>query len=133
MAFVVDGRTADIRRMLHALELRAGDDDSNAALTREVGLPLVRALLAFAEERYEDVVSILLPLRLVAHQFGGSNAQRDVIEQLLAEAALRAGQASLVRALVAERRLLRPTSPFARALERRLGRDQERAPRSSAA
>ncbi len=133
MAFVVDGRTDDIRRILHTLEVRAGDDDSNAALTREVGLPLVRALLAFAEERYADVVSLLLPLRLVAHQFGGSNAQRDVIEQLLAEAALRAGQEPLVRALIAERRLLRPTSPFAHALERRLGHDHDRAPRSSAA
>jgi hypothetical protein len=133
MAFVVDGRTAELRRMLQALERRAADDDSNAALSREVGLPLVRALLAFAEERHEDVVNILLPLRLVAHQFGGSNAQRDVIEQLLTEAALRAGREPLVRALLSERRLLRPTSPYARALEARLERQHDRAPRSSTA
>jgi hypothetical protein len=78
-------------------------------------------------------VSTLLPLRLSAHQFGGSNAQRDVIEQLLAESALRSGQKMLVRALIGERRLLRPASPFARALEARLAERPDGAPQSTAA
>ncbi|HEY6558478.1 MAG TPA: tetratricopeptide repeat protein [Polyangiaceae bacterium] len=133
MAFVVDGRLADVRRVLHTLERRAAEDDSNAAMTRDVGLPFVRALLAFAEERHADVVSTLLPLRLSAHQFGGSNAQRDVIDQLLAEAALRSGQKMLVRALIGERRLLRPASPFAQALEVRLAENPDGAPHSTAA
>jgi hypothetical protein len=119
MAFVADDRLHDARALIVELERRAGDDGSNASMTREVGLPLSRALLAFAEARYDEVVDALLPLRLVAHRFGGSNAQRDVIDQTLAEAARRAGRRSLAEALVAERRLLRPERPVARMAERR--------------
>lgn len=120
MAFVVDGRLAQARALIAQLELRAAEDDSNAAMTREVGLPLARALLAFGEERYGEVVEALLPLRLTAQRFGGSNAQRDIIEQTLAEAAARSGAQSLVSALVAERRLLRKDSLWSRSLERRI-------------
>jgi len=58
------------------------------------------------------VVELLLPLRPAAHRFGGSHAQRDVISLTLIEAALRSGQARMARALVAERRSLKPSSPF---------------------
>jgi hypothetical protein len=119
MAFVVDGRLDRARALADELEARAADDDSNAAMTREVGLPLARALIAFAERRYADVVTALVPLRITAHRFGGSNAQRDVIEQLLLVAAQRSGARSLVAALSAERRLLRPRNLFARTFERR--------------
>ncbi len=105
MAFVADGRFQQARAMVAALERRAGEDSSNAGMSREVGLPLARAILAFGECRHEEVVSTLYPLRLVAHKFGGSNAQRDVIDQTLAVSAARAGQHQLVQALEAERRL----------------------------
>ncbi len=104
MAFVADGRLEQARSIVAELERRAGEDGSNAAMSREVGLPLARAIVAFAEGRYDEVVSALWPLRLIAHRFGGSNAQRDVIDQTLAEAAARAGQRELVNALAAERR-----------------------------
>jgi tetratricopeptide (TPR) repeat protein len=119
MAFIADGRIEQARGLLARLERSAGEDGSNAAMTREVGLPLVSSLVAFGEHRYEEVVDTLLPLRYVAHRFGGSNAQRDVIDQTLAEAAVRAGRVNEARALVAERRLLRPESPWARSIEQR--------------
>lgn len=121
MALLIDGRLSAARQLVAELERRAGEDGSNAAMTRQVGLPLGRALLAFGERRYDDVIETLLPLRLTAHEFGGSNAQRDVIDQLLGEAATRAGRAALTRALVSERRLLRPNNSWARLLELRLG------------
>lgn len=121
MAFVAAGRLDAARGVVRELERRAGEDGSNAVMSRDVGLPLARALVAFAEERYADVVAALVPLRLVAHGFGGSNAQRDVIEQTLAEAAVRAGAKSLVRALLAERSLFRPEQPWARSLAARMG------------
>jgi hypothetical protein len=117
MAFVVDGRLAEARRLVRELELGAGEHGSNASMTREVGLPLARALVAFAEGRYDDVVERLYPLRLTAHAFGGSNAQRDIIDQTLGEAALRAGRPGVARALAAERRLFRPKSAWAAYLE----------------
>jgi hypothetical protein len=117
MAFVADGRLAEARRVVRALELVAGEDGSNAAMTRQVGLPLAQALVAFAEARYDAVIEALWPLRLLAHGFGGSNAQRDVIDQTLGEAALRANRPVVARALAAERRLLRPMSSWANHLE----------------
>jgi hypothetical protein len=50
----------------------------------------------------------------VAHRFGGSNAQRDVIDQTLLEAAKRSGRERLARAVVSERNLLRRESPWLR-------------------
>jgi tetratricopeptide (TPR) repeat protein len=114
MAFVAAGRLDSARQVVRELERRAGEDGSNAVMVRDVGLPLARALVAFGERRYGDVVAALLPLRLVAHHFGGSNAQRDVIDQTLAEAAARAGATSLVRALAAERKLFRGEQPWLR-------------------
>ncbi len=119
MAFIAAGRLEQARALLSELDRTKGEDGSNAAMTREVGLPLVQALVDFAEERYDAVVDRLMPLRFVAHAFGGSNAQRDVIEQTLGEAAVRARRREVVRALVAERRLLRPESPWAKLIERR--------------
>ena len=47
-------------------------------------------------------------------RFGGSHAQRDVIDLTLIEAALRAGQQSIATALASERLAMRPKSPLSR-------------------
>lgn len=122
MAFVADGRRQTARRLLAALERSASGSGTNAMATRDVGLPLCRALLAFGDGKYADAVDLLMPARAMAHRFGGSHAQRDVIDQTLIEAALRDEQHRLARALLAERTDLKPTSPwnwlmFARALD----------------
>jgi hypothetical protein len=57
----------------------------------------------FRDGRYEQVVQLLRPVRHVAHRFGGSHAQRDVIERTLIEAARRAGMTRLFEALGHER------------------------------
>lgn len=119
MAFVGAGRDADADRVIAAAERRAMGTGTNAALTREVGLPFCRALRAFGAGRYDEAVDLLLPVRPIAHRFGGSNAQRDVIALTLVEAALRAGRSRLAVALAAERTAAKPTSPFNRSLAAR--------------
>ncbi len=81
-------------------------------MTRDVGLPFARGIKAFGEGRYGEAVERLLPLRPIAHRFGGSHAQRDVIHLTLIEAAIRDGQAPLARALAAERTAVKASSPF---------------------
>lgn len=112
MAFIVDDRVAEAHELISELERQAREDGTNAYMTREVGLPLARALLDFAEARYDAAIEGLLPLRMIASRFGGSNAQRDVIDQTLAEAAARARRPNLSRALRSERLLLRAESPW---------------------
>ena len=112
MAFVADGRNADAARLLSALTRRAGEAGTNAMMTRDVALPMSRAIHAFGEERYGDAVDLLLAVRPIAQRFGGSHAQRDIVHLTLIEAALRDGQSGLARALAAERTALKPASPF---------------------
>jgi hypothetical protein len=50
-------------------------------------------------------------VRHSAIRFGGSNAQRDVLSLTLLEAAIRADDLPLARALVSERTRLRPANP----------------------
>ncbi len=85
---------------------------TNARMTSAVGIPVCRAILAFARGDYGSAVDLLLPVRYHSHTFGGSYAQRDVIAQTLIEAALRCGRYNLAHALLAERLALKSTSPL---------------------
>ena len=65
---------------------------------------------------------LLRAVRNIAHRFGGSHAQRDVIDLTLIEAALRSGQHALAAALSAERAAMRPTSPLSKLFATRAAR-----------
>lgn len=112
MAFVGAKRFDLARCTLAALERKAIGSDTNAMMSRDVGLPLAQALVCFGSGHYADAVNLLLPIRGIANRFGGSHAQRDVIHLTLIEVALRSGNAKLARALASERTQLKPTSPF---------------------
>jgi hypothetical protein len=112
MAFAGAGRLDLAQRTLAAMERRASGSDTNAMMTREVGLPLAHALVSFIAGQPAETVDLLLPIRTTANRFGGSHAQRDLLHLTLVEAALRAGKGNLARALVAERTQLKPSSPF---------------------
>jgi tetratricopeptide (TPR) repeat protein len=119
MAFVGAGRDRDADALIAAMEQRARGAGTNAEMTREVGIPACRAIVAFGRGDYATTIELLEPLRLVAHRFGGSHAQRDIFALTLVEAALRGGQVRLARALAAERTNVKPTSPFTRELTER--------------
>ncbi|MDX8490938.1 tetratricopeptide repeat protein [Mesorhizobium sp. VK22B] len=112
MAFVGAGLEAPARTLLEAQREAMDDSDDNAAFTRDVGHPLTLAVKAFGAGNYDEAARLIRPIRSIAHRFGGSHAQRDVIDLTLIEAALRAGDGALARALAAERQLARPESPL---------------------
>lgn len=115
MCFAATGDPAGLQSTLKAQEhLVASEDEglTNLMMTRDVGLPVCRALFAFACEDYGAAVDHLMPIRYRAHHFGGSHAQRDVINRTLLEAALRSGRIDLAEALISERLEQRPTSPY---------------------
>jgi len=104
MAFAGAGRLDDARTLIADRERwLATALGSNAAMTGEIGLPACRSALAFVEQRYDDVVDELLPIRRVFHQFGGSHAQRDALQRTLLESAIRSGRYELARWLASER------------------------------
>ena len=49
--------------------------------------PATRAIMAFGEGRYGDAVRLLRAVRNTAQRFGGSHAQRDLLDLTLIEAA----------------------------------------------
>jgi tetratricopeptide (TPR) repeat protein len=92
----------------------SGVTNTNRDMTRDVGLPLMRGLLAFAHGRLDDAMQHLYPVRSRAHRFGGSHAQRDLIDQTLLAASARGGDRRVGRALLNERRLVKPDTPLTR-------------------
>lgn len=94
---------------------------SNRAIARDVGGPLMRGILAFANARHDDAIETLYPVRALASRFGGSHAQRDLIDQTLLAAAVRATDKSVGRALLNERRLAKPSTPLTEHWAGRLG------------
>lgn len=83
----------------------------NRAMAQEVGLPLMRGLIAYARQDWDTAVTHLAPLRAVAHRFGGSHAQRDLIDLTLMDACARGAHHSLGRALLNERVLAKGPTP----------------------
>jgi hypothetical protein len=119
MAFVGANRPDAIQQVIDAQQAAMQKDDDNAMFTREVGHPLTLAVKAFAEGDYHSAVDLIRPVREIAHRFGGSHAQRDVINLTLIEAALRSGNTNLATALAAERSARRPESPLTRLFSQR--------------
>ncbi|XP_020833092.1 tetratricopeptide repeat protein 38 isoform X1 [Phascolarctos cinereus] len=91
-------------------------------LAREVGLPLCQALVEVENGDPDRAVELLLPIRYKLVDIGGSNAQRDVFNQVLVHAALKCQQKShrnLARSLLMERDALKPGSPLTERLIRK--------------
>ena len=59
-------------------------------MAREVGLPLMRDLLAYARGEYDQAVLQLQPAQAHSIRLGGSHAQRDLLDLTLIAAARRA-------------------------------------------
>lgn len=116
MAYVATARTEAAAKLVKAVEKASAESGTNGMMSREVGLPIVRAIAEFGRERYDETVELLMPVRYRAHNFGGSHARRDIVHRTLIAAALRSGNRPLATSLAAERLSLRPDCPFTRSL-----------------
>lgn len=113
MAFLGAGRQDLVERQLATLRRALEGQGSNAVVTRDVGLPLAEALIAFDRGDYDTTIARLMGLRAISNRFGGSHAQRDLLDLTLIEAAKRRGNRALLAALAEERVRQRPNSPLA--------------------
>jgi hypothetical protein len=125
LAFTATGRGAALRRLVTGMEAATLRIGSNAAMTRQVGLPLVLALQDIANRNAAGALEPMLQARDIAQRFGGSNAQRDLISLTLIATATRAGDYPLARHLVAERDAAKPDGAWGRRLGLRVA-DAER-------
>ena len=119
IAFVGAGRPRLQQAVLDAQRAALQSDVDNAAFTRDVGHNASLAIHAFGNGDPARAVTLLRQVRSLAHRFGGSHAQRDLLDLTLIEAAARSGDKPVAAALAAERLALRPRSPLAQRLAAR--------------
>jgi hypothetical protein len=103
MAYVSAGREAEAEATLAAMKAAAEGPGDNATFTADVGLPVALAIRAFGRGEHARALDLLREVRNKAARFGGSHAQRDLLDLTLIAAAREAGETSLERALLAER------------------------------
>ncbi|UYN96336.1 MAG: tetratricopeptide repeat protein [Enhydrobacter sp.] len=113
MAFIGAGRPGQIEAVLDAQQQAMKQAGDNAMFTRDVGRPVTLALLDFAQGDYASTIRRLQPVIPMAARFGGSHAQRDLLDLTMLEAALRLPDPGLARAITAERRMVKPNSRHA--------------------
>jgi hypothetical protein len=116
MAWLGAGRDADVERAQQACRAAAADGNESSRWAAQFGLPLIEGFTAFWRRDYATATDRLHAARHIAYAFGGSNAQRDIIDWTLAEAALRGRQGGLARAMAQERLALKPRSLANRSL-----------------
>jgi tetratricopeptide (TPR) repeat protein len=115
MAFLGAGLRGDVERILARYQEEAPADTEAGRWAEQTGRALIEGFAAFWRGDYEAAVESLHGSRHIANAFGGSHAQRDVIDWTLTEAAVRAGLRDLAEALAHERLALKPHSPINRA------------------
>lgn len=113
MALIGAGATAQARDWV-ALSIDGAERRPgwNRDVSRELGAPLLRGLLAFGAGRHGDAAAAIAPLRDRLARIGGSHAQRDVVEQTLLAAAAHGTDLGAGRALLAARTRTRPATPL---------------------
>lgn len=95
----------------------SNDTDSAPATLADAyrgGVEMLAAVKAHRERRFQDVVAQAAPLRGALWRFGGSHAQRDVLFQLLFDAARQTGDQALMQAIGEDVERIGFRAPFER-------------------
>lgn len=82
---------------------------------KSVNENLLRSILSYSRERYEECVELLWPIRYNIKDIGGSEAQRDIFHLMLINACLRSAKLEhklLAGQLIEEREIHRSKSPL---------------------
>lgn len=115
------------RKFSEAEELLENSSKADCISGREVNSQLLKSILAYSREQYELCVDTLYPIRYDLVTIGGSDAQRDVFNQLLIAAALKSKKPNhrqLLEQLIFEREALKPNSPLTGRLSLQLSQNQ---------
>jgi tetratricopeptide (TPR) repeat protein len=116
MALAATGRAEAGRRFLAALYELASDKALwTAPAIADVVIPVCEAALAHRRGDYPRVVELLEPRQQQIRLLGGSNAQRDIVMQMLIDAAMQSGRRAIVAAMIAHEAETRAVPPDRRA------------------
>ncbi|XP_041651555.1 tetratricopeptide repeat protein 38 [Cheilinus undulatus] len=124
MASLGAKESATSHRLLEGLQELAKEPGENQQhqLAQTLGVPMCQAMAEYDQGNYNRTVDLLYPLRYDIVKMGGSDAQRDVFNQLLIHAAVKSENKhhqKLGRCLLVERDAMRPGSPLTTRLMQR--------------
>jgi hypothetical protein len=114
MAYLGAGRIDQVDRLIGQYRSANPDRDECARWAQSTGLPLIEGFRSFWKGDFAEAVDHLHGARSIVNIFGGSHAQRDIIDWTLTEAAIRSGNADTATALANERLAAKPHSPINR-------------------
>ncbi len=115
MALAATGREAAGRRFVDTLRAVVAEGKAwHLADIRDVIIPVCEAVQAYRVGDNAKVVALLLPRRDSIRVLGGSAAQRDMFNQMLVHAAMKADRRDVVRDLIAHEAATRSVSPLER-------------------
>ncbi|XP_068578811.1 tetratricopeptide repeat protein 38 [Cebidichthys violaceus] len=105
------------QRLLEGLQELAKEpgDNQQHQLAGAIGVSMCQAMMEYNQGNYDRSMELLYPIRYHVVGMGGSDAQRDVFNQLLIHAAMKSENKhhqKLGRCLLAERDAMRPNSPL---------------------
>ena len=100
LAFAAAGDDESMSRLINGTQKLA---DKGSGVAREMTLPLLQGISAFAEGSYGEAARLMEPLAPQLARIGGSHAQREVFEDTLLEAYLRAEQFDKAEDMLRER------------------------------
>lgn len=113
LAFVASRHMHDAEAMISRLQTYVAQPDphiTNKDMVARVGLPIVQAVVAHGKGNYAECARLLDPIRNNVAIFGGSHAQRDVVQRTLIDALQKSGDHAHAEQLLRERLRDRPTS-----------------------
>jgi hypothetical protein len=116
LALAATGRDEAAACFLAALREIAADTSLwTAPAIGDVVIPVCEAALSHRNGDYSRVVDLLAPRQPQIRLLGGSAAQRDLVFQLLIDAAMRADRRDVVSAMIAHETATRAVPPIERA------------------
>jgi tetratricopeptide (TPR) repeat protein len=110
MAWLGAGRMERVEALITLQKANAAETETGHWV-RQFGLPLTEGFAAFWNKDYKQASISLYAGRFITNAFGGSHAQRDIIDLTLLAAAQRGGLTHLAEALANERLALKPHVP----------------------
>jgi len=116
MALAATRRDDAARRMLDAMRVFGLGTGAVAQIVETIALPVTEAVLAHRRGEYARAVDLMKPILDRMSQLGGSYAQRDVLEQVFLDSAIKVNRDDDVRLMLARVAAEYPTPP-----ERRIG------------
>lgn len=111
MAYLGAGRDGAVERILTSYRDAANKQHEVGVWAANTGASLIKGFAAFWHGDHASAAEYLHPSRFITNQFGGSHAQRDIIDLTLTEATIRGGLNHMAEALANERLTLKPHSP----------------------